>query len=139
MKEIYGMGRSKPTRFKELGWTYFGQGLQASFVDMETGQLIGPTYESITELRCDIERFYSERFSLFLLKDKKVNRILCQSHPNIDYKTAWGCPDCVKDLRGQVNMLREALVRAHCCATIRKDGNCDGCFVSEALADTENK
>jgi len=62
MKEIYGMGHPKSTRYKKLGWTHLGQGLQTSFVDMETGQLIGPTYESKTELMCDIERFYRERY-----------------------------------------------------------------------------
>lgn len=29
--------------------------------------------------------------------------------------------------------LRGALARAHACATLRADGTCDGCFVSEAL------
>lgn len=28
----------------------------------------------------------------------------------------------------------EALLRAHSCATLRDDGTCDGCFVSEVLA-----
>lgn len=26
-------------------------------------------------------------------------RQLCPSHPNVDYRTAWGCPDCVRELR----------------------------------------
>src|SRR5262245_10110989 len=29
--------------------------------------------------------------------------------------------------------LRAALVKAHACATLRDDGTCDGCFVSEVL------
>lgn len=29
--------------------------------------------------------------------------------------------------------LVEALKRSHACATVRDDGTCDGCFVSEAL------
>jgi len=39
----------------------------------------------------------------------------------------------------KVEKLREALERSHCCATIDESGNCGGCFVSEALADTEGK
>lgn len=26
-------------------------------------------------------------------------RQLCSHHPNVNYKTAWGCPDCVMELR----------------------------------------
>lgn len=26
-------------------------------------------------------------------------RQLCPTHPEVNYKTAWGCPDCVKELR----------------------------------------
>lgn len=26
-------------------------------------------------------------------------RQLCQIHPNVDYRHAWGCPDCVVELR----------------------------------------
>ena len=26
-------------------------------------------------------------------------RVLCSDHPNVNYKTAWGCPDCIMELR----------------------------------------
>ncbi len=26
-------------------------------------------------------------------------RQLCSDHPNVNYKTAWGCPECVRELR----------------------------------------
>lgn len=41
--------------------------------------------------------------------------------------------------RTDVARLREALRLAHCCATLREDGTCIGCHVSEALAATEPK
>lgn len=28
-----------------------------------------------------------------------MSRQLCKSHPDVDYKTAWGCPECVRELR----------------------------------------
>lgn len=30
---------------------------------------------------------------------RKASSTLCQSHPNVDYKTAWGCPECVAEMR----------------------------------------
>lgn len=36
-----------------------------------------------------------------------------------------------------VDLLTGALAKAHLCPTIRNDGTCDGCFVSEALAKAE--
>jgi hypothetical protein len=36
--------------------------------------------------------------------------------------------------RCEVNALRGALTKAHACATLRPDGTCDGCFVSDALS-----
>lgn len=39
--------------------------------------------------------------------------------------------------RENVKTLREALERAHACATLKDDGTCLGCFVSAALAVTE--
>ncbi len=38
-----------------------------------------------------------------------------------------------------IAMLREALERAHACATLKNDGTCLGCFISVALAATEVK
>lgn len=38
-------------------------------------------------------------------------------------------------LGGKLGVLKEALYRAHACATRRDDGTCDGCFVSEALVE----
>jgi len=34
---------------------------------------------------------------------------LCKTHPGVDYKTAWGCPECVRDLRAD-----NARLRGHC-------------------------
>lgn len=28
-------------------------------------------------------------------------RHLCQHHPDVDYRHAWGCPDCLRELRHQ--------------------------------------
>lgn len=39
----------------------------------------------------------------------------------------------VVQLVTRVRTLSEALRRAHACATLRDDGTCGGCFVSEAL------
>lgn len=35
--------------------------------------------------------------------------------------------------------LLEALKKSHACATVRDDGSCDGCFVSEAIQKAEGK
>lgn len=37
------------------------------------------------------------------------SRSLCQTHPNVDCKHAWGCPECVRELRERNDKLREAL------------------------------
>ena len=42
-------------------------------------------------------------------KGAGISRTLCQSHPAVDYKTAWGCPECVRELRVENTLLREAL------------------------------
>lgn len=31
-----------------------------------------------------------------------MSRQLCRSHPNVDYKTAWGCPECVSESREKI-------------------------------------
>jgi hypothetical protein len=41
--------------------------------------------------------------------------------------------DRVLAREGRVEELAEVLRRAHACATLREDGTCEGCFVSEAL------
>jgi hypothetical protein len=37
-------------------------------------------------------------------------RVLCATHPDVNYKTAWGCPECVREMRqmliGAVHALR---------------------------------
>ncbi len=43
----------------------------------------------------------------------------------------------VKDIT--IATLREALERAHACATLKNDGTCLGCFISVALAATEEE
>lgn len=45
-------------------------------------------------------------------KTETPSRVLCQLHPNVDYKHAWGCPECVAELRKQATQLRETLGRA---------------------------
>lgn len=37
-------------------------------------------------------------------------------------------------VRAYAARLEAALERSHACATVREDGECDGCFISEALA-----
>jgi hypothetical protein len=39
-------------------------------------------------------------------------------------------------LREENRRYREALIKAHACGTLRDDGTCVGCFVSEALTST---
>lgn len=39
--------------------------------------------------------------------------------------------------RKRVDVLTQALRRAHACATLRADGTCDGCYVSDALQPVE--
>jgi hypothetical protein len=37
-----------------------------------------------------------------------MSRQLCKHHPDVDYKIAWGCPDCIVELRKQSNKLAAA-------------------------------
>ena len=37
---------------------------------------------------------------------------LCKTHPGVDYKTSWGCPECVRDLRADNARLRAACLAA---------------------------
>ena len=34
---------------------------------------------------------------------------LCETHPHVDYKTAWGCPECVREMRDELTFLRSQL------------------------------
>lgn len=43
----------------------------------------------------------------------------------------------VMTLDSRLAEAREALQQAHACATVRSDGTCDGCFVSDALRGLE--
>jgi hypothetical protein len=42
---------------------------------------------------------------------QRMVRPLCQTHPDLNYKTAWGCPECVRELRAENANLRDALGR----------------------------
>ena len=43
-------------------------------------------------------------------------RRLCQTHPDVDYRTQWGCPECVAELREALQRLRIDLrSAAHAC------------------------
>jgi hypothetical protein len=42
---------------------------------------------------------------------QRMVRPLCQTHPDVNYKTAWGCPECVRELRAENANLRDALER----------------------------
>lgn len=33
----------------------------------------------------------------------KSSRQLCMLHPHVDYKTAWGCPECVAAARKKIS------------------------------------
>ena len=33
-------------------------------------------------------------------------RILCSIHPAVDYKHAWGCPDCIVEMRAQIDPVK---------------------------------
>ena len=62
-------------------------------------------------------------------------RRLCKHHPGVDYRHAWGCPDCLKELRAENAKLADALDTA-CnlleCHAARHDDHgypatCDNC------------
>lgn len=36
-------------------------------------------------------------------------RQLCPNHPDVNYKTAWGCPECVREMRDGLERLRLAV------------------------------
>lgn len=52
-----------------------------------------------------------------------MSRQLCKSHPDVDYKTAWGCPDCLAELRCQNKKMREMLDRIYRVALISDTAN----------------
>lgn len=37
-----------------------------------------------------------------------MSRQLCPHHPDVDYQHAWGCPDCVRDLRAKLDASERA-------------------------------
>lgn len=41
--------------------------------------------------------------------------------------------DLLQKEKDKVLKLKEVLKQAHACATLKEDGTCGGCFVSEAL------
>lgn len=49
------------------------------------------------------------------------SRHLCGTHPNVDYKTAWGCPDCVRELRQENAKLKREVERLQKLATEYED------------------
>ena len=53
---------------------------------------------------------------------------ICEKHPVKKLK------DENAALHTSCEAMREALIKAHLCATLRRDGTCDGCHVSAALA-----
>ncbi len=42
-------------------------------------------------------------------------------------------------LQEKLKIATEALKKSHACATVRDDGSCDGCYVSEALSNATGK
>jgi len=89
-------------------------------------------------------RYTADADMMFLAADGSM---MCEAHPGHE----WPHDDCVGPgtpwvLSGRTLIeevltaerqaraaLEQALVKAHSCATLRDDGTCDGCFVSEAL------
>ena len=43
----------------------------------------------------------------------------------------------IETMQKQLDEARDALKRSHACATVKDDGSCEGCFVSEALQKIE--
>lgn len=39
------------------------------------------------------------RRGVFVGTGTEPSRVLCATHPDVDYRHAWGCPDCVRELR----------------------------------------
>lgn len=52
-----------------------------------------------------------------------MSRQLCKTHPDVDYKTAWGCPDCVRELRYENKKMKEILDRIYRAALISNEAN----------------
>lgn len=69
-------------------------------------------------------------------------RQLCSVHPKVDYRTAWGCPDCIVELRAHKDALVEVCKAAALVLTCNryshgKDEFC-GCDVCVKRRDLEH-
>ena len=53
----------------------------------------------------------TESALLCAVKDSALRRTLCQTHPDVDYTTAWGCPECVREMRAEIARLRTVFDR----------------------------
>jgi hypothetical protein len=47
-----------------------------------------------------------------MVSGEEPGRQLCPHHPNVDYRAAWGCPDCVEELRVKLAVTRGLLAEA---------------------------
>lgn len=45
-------------------------------------------------------------------KPEPPSRQLCPTHPDVNYKTAWGCPECVREMRSELVQLKAELKSA---------------------------
>lgn len=52
-----------------------------------------------------------------------MSRQLCKLHPGVDYKKAWGCPDCLAELRFQNKKMNETLDKIYRAALISNQDN----------------
>ena len=61
------------------------------------------------EAAAALEAFAKERIGYVGPSNPLGYRRLCQTHRDVDYRHAWGCPDCLVDLRERNRALVEAL------------------------------
>lgn len=52
-----------------------------------------------------------------------MSRQLCKTHPNVDYRKAWGCPDCLAELRYENKKMKEILDRIYRSALVSNHEN----------------
>ncbi len=76
-----------------------------------------------------------------------MTRRLCKTHPDVDYKHEWGCPECVSELRKENAELQEKFGKIiNICTQVRlapRDTIRDVMKIEEiakrALSDQEDK
>lgn len=101
------------------------------------GDPVGHEYVSLNALLSELEALSLQGICVYCGAIENYESLEDKAGASGEAKRIAHIRECAqrpeKKLIAYATQLREALQRAHACGTLREDGTCDGCFVSEAL------